>query len=372
MPNKVERFTNDARIVLYSAEAITECLGLQAIAPVTILLACLSHTSPDDQSLGSAAVQASGLELGHALKAAYEADEFIRHPVPRPPQAVDLSPGTKRLLELAVDEARRNQHYLISSLHLLVGLMRLEDETTDAVMRSAGINTEQFKAALLEQLADAIDEQRNIEKKTFNKALHYAQLYDRIAEVLPDLPGDKTTFLNKTVRRPYMSQDAIDALPRELQLIFEAAFQRAFAWHHQQILPFHLLAGIFGLPESYPGRKLLAHMNLDAVAYYDYVQGEQAELIYEGDYAVTLTGKALAGIAGAQTLAKEWQQPKPNGAHLLLWLLDERDTTAEKFLEAHGFHYQKVRRYAHPFLSGLPDPNPPNEGRGFLSRLFGG
>ncbi|NIP25033.1 MAG: hypothetical protein GWO23_11435, partial [Gammaproteobacteria bacterium] len=37
---------------------------------------------------------------------------------------IDLSPSTKRILELAIDEARRMGQHYISTEHLLLGLVR--------------------------------------------------------------------------------------------------------------------------------------------------------------------------------------------------------------------------------------------------------
>src|SRR5262249_24564389 len=37
---------------------------------------------------------------------------------------IDLAPGTKRVLELAVDEARRTGHHYIGTEHLLLGMVR--------------------------------------------------------------------------------------------------------------------------------------------------------------------------------------------------------------------------------------------------------
>jgi ATP-dependent Clp protease ATP-binding subunit ClpC len=51
--------------------------------------------------------------------------------------ALDLSPGTKKVLELAVDEARRMGHHYIGTEHLLLGLVRqAEDGVAIDVLKS--------------------------------------------------------------------------------------------------------------------------------------------------------------------------------------------------------------------------------------------
>jgi len=58
---------------------------------------------------------------------------------------IDLSPGTKRVLELAIDEARRmNQHY-ISTEHLLLGLVRHNEGIAIDVLNKLGISPEQIR-----------------------------------------------------------------------------------------------------------------------------------------------------------------------------------------------------------------------------------
>jgi hypothetical protein len=65
-----------------------------------------------------------------------------RHPSQLEPNArPDLAPGTKKALELAVDEARRMGHHYIGTEHLLLGLLRQAE--SDAVYILKQLNTSQ-------------------------------------------------------------------------------------------------------------------------------------------------------------------------------------------------------------------------------------
>jgi ATP-dependent Clp protease ATP-binding subunit ClpC len=57
----------------------------------------------------------------------------------------ELSPGTKRVLELAVDEARRMGHHYIGTEHLLLGLVRLPEGVAIDILKRLGISPEEVR-----------------------------------------------------------------------------------------------------------------------------------------------------------------------------------------------------------------------------------
>jgi ATP-dependent Clp protease ATP-binding subunit ClpC len=57
-----------------------------------------------------------------------------------------LTPRTKHVIELAVDEARRMGHHYIGTEHLLLGLMREGEGVAVNVLRSMGVNLEKARA----------------------------------------------------------------------------------------------------------------------------------------------------------------------------------------------------------------------------------
>ena len=58
---------------------------------------------------------------------------------------LDLSPGTKKVLELAVDEARRMGHHYIGTEHLLLGLVRQQEGIALDVLRRLGVSPEEVR-----------------------------------------------------------------------------------------------------------------------------------------------------------------------------------------------------------------------------------
>src|SRR5437879_3838717 len=58
---------------------------------------------------------------------------------------IDLAPGTKKVLELAVDEARRMGHHYIGTEHLLLGLMRRSEGTAMEIFRRLNVTPEEVR-----------------------------------------------------------------------------------------------------------------------------------------------------------------------------------------------------------------------------------
>src|SRR5258707_3028659 len=58
---------------------------------------------------------------------------------------LDLSPGTKKVLELAVDGARRMGHHYIGTEHLLLGMVRQNEGVAMDVLKKLGISAEQIR-----------------------------------------------------------------------------------------------------------------------------------------------------------------------------------------------------------------------------------
>ena len=66
---------------------------------------------------------------------------------PRPPFGKPaLTPRTKRVIELAVDEARQMGHPNIGTEHLLLGLVQETEGIAAEVLRSLGVNLDKVRS----------------------------------------------------------------------------------------------------------------------------------------------------------------------------------------------------------------------------------
>ena len=122
MPNKMERFTQRARRVLSLAQDEAERLQHSYIGTEHLLLGLMR----EEGGVAGRVLR----DLGVDSRRVEELVERMTRAGQRAPNTrLDLAQSTKRVLELAVDEARRMGHHYISTEHLLLGLVRQEENS---------------------------------------------------------------------------------------------------------------------------------------------------------------------------------------------------------------------------------------------------
>ncbi|MYD38356.1 MAG: ATP-dependent Clp protease ATP-binding subunit [Chloroflexi bacterium] len=138
MPNKMERFTQRARRVLSLAQEEAERLRHHQIGTEHLLLGLMR----EEGGVAGRVLRDLGLDLRRVeeLVSRLSTSEY-RGGVAQ----LDLSPGTKKVLELAVDEARRMGHHYIGTEHLLLGLVRQQEGIALDVLRRLGVNPEEIR-----------------------------------------------------------------------------------------------------------------------------------------------------------------------------------------------------------------------------------
>jgi ATP-dependent Clp protease ATP-binding subunit ClpC len=134
----MERFTQRARRVLSLAQEEAERLQHNHIGTEHLLLGLMR----EEGGVAGRVLRELGLEQSRVE----ELVERMTRATPRPTNApLDLSPGTKRVLELAVDEARRMGHHYIGTEHLLLGLVRQTEGVAIDVLRRLGVSPEEVR-----------------------------------------------------------------------------------------------------------------------------------------------------------------------------------------------------------------------------------
>lgn len=68
---------------------------------------------------------------------------------------IGLTPRAKKVIELAVDEARMLNHHYIGTEHILLGLVREGNGIAAGVLESMGVKLEQVRAETLKVLASS-------------------------------------------------------------------------------------------------------------------------------------------------------------------------------------------------------------------------
>ncbi|MEB2287722.1 MAG: ATP-dependent Clp protease ATP-binding subunit [Anaerolineae bacterium] len=138
MSNKMERFTQRARRVLSLAQEEAERMQHSHIGTEHLLLGLMR----EEGGVAGKVLREMGLQpdqVEQIIERLTLADR--RSNVTR----MDLAPATKKVLELAVDEARRMGHHYIGTEHLLLGLARTNDGVAVEVLRELKINPDDIR-----------------------------------------------------------------------------------------------------------------------------------------------------------------------------------------------------------------------------------
>ena len=133
-----ERFTQRARRVLSLAQEEAERLNHSYIGSEHVLIGLIR----EDGGVAGRVLRELGLEE-QRLQAMVERLSGVGTRTPF--TKIELSPSTKRILELAVDEARRMGQHYISTEHLLLGMVRQNEGVAMDVLRKFGISAEQVR-----------------------------------------------------------------------------------------------------------------------------------------------------------------------------------------------------------------------------------
>ncbi|MFO7320408.1 MAG: ATP-dependent Clp protease ATP-binding subunit [Chloroflexota bacterium] len=138
MPNKMERFTQRARRVLSLAQDEAERLQHNYIGTEHLLLGLIR----EDGGVAGRVLRELGLDQRRVEELVERMTRATTRVAGSQPE---LSPGTKRVLELAVDEARRMGHHYIGTEHLLLGLMRQSEGVAIDILKRLGVSPEEVR-----------------------------------------------------------------------------------------------------------------------------------------------------------------------------------------------------------------------------------
>jgi len=138
-------FTERAQRVLYLSQEEARKLGHSFVGTEHVLLA-LTHES---QGVAGRALHNMGVEP-EAVR--HEVESIIGRGEPGQAEMVGLSPRAKRVLELAIDEARLMGHGYVGTEHLLLGLLREGEGVAAQVLENLGIDLDRARSEVLELL----------------------------------------------------------------------------------------------------------------------------------------------------------------------------------------------------------------------------
>ena len=148
MSSRFEKFSERARRVLTLAQEEAQRFNHNYIGTEHLLLGLVRE--------GDGVAAKVLANLGVELSKVRAAVEFIIGRGERPTTGeIGLTPRAKRVIELAVDEARRLNHNYIGTEHLLLGLLREGEGVAAGVLESLGVSLERVRGEVQRILAQA-------------------------------------------------------------------------------------------------------------------------------------------------------------------------------------------------------------------------
>lgn len=155
--DRFDKFTERARKVLRLAQEEAQRLQHNYIGTEHLLLGLVR----EDEGVAAKVLMSLDVDLEKVRKAVEDiigrGDRIVLG-------EIGLTPRAKKVIELAVDEARRLNHHYIGTEHLLLGLLREGEGIGAGVLESFGLNLQEVRAKTIKVLTDRRNDQHD-EKK---------------------------------------------------------------------------------------------------------------------------------------------------------------------------------------------------------------
>src|SRR5215203_2669076 len=146
--DRFDKFTDRARKVLTLAQDEAQRFNHNYIGTEHLLLGLVR----EGEGVAARVLENMNVELAKVRTAV----EFIIGRGDRPVVGeVGLTPRAKKVIELAVDEARRLNHHYIGTEHLLLGLVREGEGIAAGVLERLGVNLDKVRHAVIRVLSQS-------------------------------------------------------------------------------------------------------------------------------------------------------------------------------------------------------------------------
>jgi ATP-dependent Clp protease ATP-binding subunit ClpA len=320
--DRFDKFTERARKVLSLAQEEAQRFQHNYIGTEHLLLGLVRE--------GEGVAAKVLTNLGVQLSTVRNAVEFI---IGRGDRIVlgeiGLTPRAKKVIELAVDEARRLNHHYIGTEHLLLGLVREGEGIAAGVLESLGVNLEKVRGQtimVLSQISDKGAGEPDVSLSPRSAGEEDASSPDVITPVQPSSgqSGNSARF---------------DTLARNVLRLAQEEAQR---FQHNYIGTEHLLLGLLRETEG-GAAKVLNHLGIEI----EKARGAVEYIIGHGDRIILgeigLTPRAKRVIELAVDEARRLNQQTIVTEHLLLGIIRQGDGIAVGVLESLGVNLEKVR-----------------------------
>jgi ATP-dependent Clp protease ATP-binding subunit ClpC len=151
MSSRFEKFTERARKVLSLSQEEAQRFNHNYIGTEHILLGLVR----EGDGVAAKVLASLGVELDKVRTAV---EYIIGRGEKSVSNDIGLTPRAKRVIELAVDEARRLNHNYIGTEHLLLGLLREEEGVAAGVLESLGVSLDKVRDETVRLLNQSISQ----------------------------------------------------------------------------------------------------------------------------------------------------------------------------------------------------------------------
>ncbi len=321
--NRFDKFTARARKVITLAQEEAVRFNHNYIGTEHLLLGLLRE--------GEGVAAKVLVEMGVEINRVRSAVEFI---IGRGDRMIvgeiGLTPRAEKVIELAVDEARRLGHHYIGTEHLLLGLVREGEGIAAGVLESLGVNLEKVRAETVRVLAQL----------------------GPSASAMEDATESAEGMGNGSEQgaQPGRGPDRFDKFTDRARKVLTLAQEEATRFNHNYIGTEHLLLGLVHEGEGVAA-KILSNLGVEL----NRVRSAVEFMIGRGDRMLVgeigLTPRAKKVIELAVDEARQLGHHYIGTEHLLLGLIREGEGVAAKVLDSFGVNLEKVRTQTIQVLS---------------------
>jgi ATP-dependent Clp protease ATP-binding subunit ClpA len=346
-----ERFTDRARKVMQLAYQEAARFNHEYIGTEHILLGLVR----EGNGVATQAIKNLGVDL---RKIRLEVEKLVQ----RGPDMVTMgklpqTPRAKKVIEYSMDEARGLNHNYVGTEHILLGLLREQEEVAAQVLTNLGLTLDHVRAEVLKLLDHGTDWDR-IRKGVLDHLSHGSAPATLTNEEIAKI---ETYFADSARKSKSESQDlpasmhnrSTDRARRVMQL----ANQQAKLFNHEYIGTEHILLGLVS-EGSGVAANVLKNLNIDL----ETIRSEVGKFVQRGPDRVAAgklpwTPRAKKVVEYAMEEARNLNHNYVGTEHILLGLLREEEGVAAQVLMNLGLKLGEVRKEVLDLLGTGTDDN---------------
>jgi ATP-dependent Clp protease ATP-binding subunit ClpA len=309
MADRFDKFTERARRVLTLAQTEAQEFNHNYIGTEHLLLGLVRE--------GDGVAAKVLANCGVRLDSVREAVEVIIGRGDRPIMGeIGLTPRAKKVIELAVDEARRLNHHYIGTEHLLLGLVREGEGIAAGALESLGVSLERVRAETTRTLAQSMPAARPRSASRWRR-------------------------VKQAIQRRF-SDDQIRVAAGDARPIVERARVEAMRFDHNYLGTEHLLLALARDRES-GAAMVLENFGVEVnkvVSAVEFIIG-RGDRVVLGDIGLTPRADKCLKLAVGEM--ERMEHAELRSEHILLGLLREGEGIAAGVLESLGVNLERAR-----------------------------